>query len=170
LKRQFLAISCSVLMLLPMGCSTTALGKAQTASNVIAAIFTIAQDEVGAIPVQDQAIYSGFVTLGLTLNSQLNTCIGAAGSQTGKAAFLACFNTFVQGLNSPTELAQLRLLSGKTQGTVQKYLVAVITGVNVAFSFFGGTPATAPTVGTAPTAAELHELQRNPRIQLAMGL
>ena len=157
-------------MLLPMGCSSNSLANAQKASNVIGAIIAVAQAETPAIPAQDQAAYTGWVTLLSTFQSQLNTCISAASTSGGKTAFLGCFNAFASGLNSPAELAQLRILSASTQGKVQLYVVAIITGVNVALQFFGGTPATTPTVGAAPTAAELHQLQRNPRIQLAMGL
>lgn len=148
-----------------IGCS--ALQKAQTAANVIGAILAVAQAEVPAVPPADQAGYSGFVTLGQSLDSQLQACIVAANTGVTKSGkFLACFNGFAAGLGSPAEQAQLRLLSASTRAKVQLYLVGVIAGVNVAVQSFGGTKLQAPAVGPAPAAAEIREL----RTQVERGL
>lgn len=147
------------------GC--TGLEKAQTAANVISAVLAVAQAELPAVPPADQAAYSGFVTLGQSLDSQLQACIVAANASVSKSGkFLACFNGFAAGLASPAEQAQLRLLNDKTRAKVQLYLVGVIAGVNVAVQSFGGTKLQAPVIGPAPAAAELREL----RIQVERGL
>lgn len=140
------------------GCS--ALEKAQTAANVIGAILAVAQAEIPAVPPADQAGYSGFVTLGQALDSQLQACIVAANAGVTKSGkFLACFNGFAAGLASPAEQAQLRLLNDKTRAKVQLYLVGVIAGVNVAVQSFGGTKLQAPVIGPAPASADLRALR-----------
>src|SRR5579871_1053987 len=92
------------------GCN--AADAARRAQSVIAAVLQIAQAEEPVLPPTDAAIVAPWVTLGVTLDGQLETCLATAitnGSK--KSAFLACFNTFSQGLLGPTELAQLRVLS-----------------------------------------------------------
>ena len=141
-----------------VGCS--AYTVATHASAVIGAILQVAAAEEVVVPVADQAAYTSFVNLGQSLNTQLNSCIASANSGLTKSGkFLACFNGFAQGLSSPAELAQLRLLSAGTQSKVQLYIVGIVTGVNVAIAAFGGTQATAPTVSEAmPTPNQLQEL------------
>lgn len=143
------------------------LEKAQTAANVIAGVLAIAQAEAPSVPAADQPIYNGFVTLGLSLESQLQSCIVSANSGMTKGGkFLACFNGFAAGLASPAEQAQLRLLSSGVGKKVQLYLVGIVAGVNVAVLQFGGNKVQAPAVAPAPSAAEIREL----RTQVERGL
>src|SRR5579864_4021966 len=103
------------------------------ASNVIAAILQVAQAEVSVVPAADQVAYANFVTLGITLQTQLQTCIESADSGMSKSGkYLACFNGFATGLSSPAELTQLHLLSPDVQKKVQLYLAAITVGVNTA--------------------------------------
>lgn len=150
------------LALLTGGCNGQSLAtKAQAA---ISAALTIAQVEESVVPVQDQKIYTNFVNLGITLDTQLGTCITNVSGIMGKSAkFLSCFNTFAQGLLSPTELAELRILSGPTQNKVELYISAVVAGVNTAVAFFGGTNIPVPTVGAPPTAAQLQPVLNSMR-------
>jgi len=134
---------------------------ASTTSRVIGAILQVAAAEEPNLPAVDQGAFTSFVTLGQTLNAQLGTCLTAANSSTlGKSGkFLACFNTFASGLNSPSELTALRLLSPATQAKVQLYITGIVTGVNVAVAAFGGAQAATPTVSQVqPTPAQLQQL------------
>lgn len=133
---------------------------ATTAQKVIGAVLQVAVAEEPAIPPADQPAYTSFVGLAQTLDSQLGTCINTANSGMSKSAkFLACFNAFAAGLNTPGELAALRVTSPSTQSKAELYIVAVITGVNVAVAAFGGTPATAPTVAAVqPSQDDLRSL------------
>jgi hypothetical protein len=140
------------------GCTQSSQQQAQDFSNVVGTVLSIAQADAGVVPAQDQAVYTSFVNLGITLHTQLNTCISASGASGAKATFLACFNTFAGGLISPAELAQLRLLSAGTQSKAQLIVTAIITGVDIALTAFGGTPAPTPAISATPTtAAELHD-------------
>lgn len=149
--------------LLMTGCN--AQQTAQKAAAIIGAAFAAAQQDISAVPQQDQAAYSNFVTLGQTLDHQLQACLAASGTKSAK--LLACFNGFAAGLNSPAELVQLRILSGPSQNKVQKYLDFAIAAVNIAVAAYGGSEVTAPQVQPTPTPkAELRQMYQ----QLERGL
>ena len=135
------------------GCN--GLATATKAQNVITAVLTVAKAEVALVPPQDQAGYTNFVNLGITLDGQLGNCItnvkGLMGMGTGPK-FAACFTTFASGLTTPAELAQLRILSTGTQGRVGLYLTGIVAGVNLIVAF------TAPAVAPPPTAQQMHDL------------
>lgn len=129
-------------------------------SNVIAAILQVASAETAAIPAADQAAYTNFVTLGQTLEGQLQKCIAAADSGMKKSGkYLACFNGFATGLNSPAEMAQLRILAPDTQKKVQLYLTAITVAVNTAVAAFGGTQSAPPSITQSPSKADLEQLR-----------
>lgn len=134
---------------------------AQDAYKAVEAIVAVAQVEAAAVPAQDRAAYNSFVSLAGTLSDQLNTCINTSGTKSAK--LLVCFNAYAAGLNSPTELAQLRVLSPASQKKAQLYIVAIVAGVNVALREFGGASAqvTAPVITPAvlPATAELDQLR-----------
>lgn len=157
--KKFLAVAVlAIFGFTVVGCS--ALQKAQDASKVIGAILAVAQAEEPVIPAADQAIYTGFVNLGISLQGQLNTCIAGVSGVSKSSAFLGCFNTFASGLATPSELAQLRVLSSGSVSKVQLYLAGIIAGVNVAVDSFGGSTVAVPTVAPAPaTAAQLQQLR-----------
>ena len=137
------------------GCNATQ--DAQQAEAVITSIVSIAQSEEAVLPPADAAILTPWANLGATLDGQLKTCITSASAAGGKkAAFLACFNTFSQGLLSSAELAQLRIVSPASQAKVQLIVTALSTGLNVAITAMGGTPTPPPQVAARqPTPGEL---------------
>lgn len=143
------------------GCNATQ--DAQRAEAVIASIVGIAQAEESALPAADAAILTPWANLGATLDGQLKTCITSASAGGGKkAAFLACFNTFSQGLLGSTELAQLRVVSPASQAKVQLIVTAVSTGLNVAIAAMGGVPTSTPQVAERqPTRGELVAFARH---------
>lgn len=164
----FLAVAIVIPSISMSGCSaSTAATKAQA---VIGGILQVAQAEIQpgstAIPAKDLPAVTAWVNLGVTLNAQLGSCNSAAtAAGNKKAAFLACFNTFVNGLLSPSELTQLRVISPSSQSKVILWATAAALGVNVAIAAFGGTevatPVTVPATTTAaPSTADLEHLRR----------
>lgn len=159
----------AVLGLLVAGAGCNAYDAATRASNVVAAIINVADAETPSVPAADQATYAGFVTLAKTLEAQLQTCLAAADSGMSKSSkMLSCFNSFAVGLNSPTELAALRVMNPGTQSTVQKYVTAITVGLNAAVGYFGGTASKPPVITQAPTAEELRGVYQTPQVQAAL--
>lgn len=153
--KKFLCITAVACGLALAGCS--AQQKALDVYNVLEGIVAVAQAEAPNIPVADQATYNSLVALAGTLDDQLHVCITASGTKSAK--LLACFNAYAAGLASPTELAQLRILSPATQHKVQLYVTSIVAGVNVAVRFYGGSQVAVPAVAPAPaTKAEMREL------------
>jgi hypothetical protein len=96
------------------------------------------------------------VNLGIGLDSQLATCVSNVSGLVGKGAkFSSCFTTFAQGLLSPSEQAQLRILSASSQSKVSLYVTGIVAGVNIIVAFI------APPVGPAPSASELRDLRQH---------
>jgi len=148
------------------GCTNTA-QVAISVQSAIGSIFDVAIADVpslqqaGAFSAADATAISGFLQAGKTLDGQLGTCItDATNAGSKKVAFLSCFNTFANGLMSPAELAQLRILSPGAQQRVQLWVTAATLALNTAISAAGGTPTPVPvTIGTsaAPSTEELRE-------------
>jgi hypothetical protein len=151
--------------------SCNALSTAQNFENIINGVLNIAKAEEPVLSPADAAILTPWVNLGVALSAQNQACItsaGAAGSK--KAAFLACFNGFAAGLLTPSELAQLRLISPDAQGKVQLYVTAFVIGINAALTSFGGTATPVPTVAAVqPTSADLHAFARQLNLSPAFG-
>lgn len=162
-------VSPTILLLLSAGCNPTT--TAQDFANVITGILNIAKAEIPALPPADGAIVSQWTTLGTTLDGQLRSCVTAATAAGGKkSAFLACFNTFTQGLLSTTELAQLRVISSASQSKVQLWVTAVSLGVNAALTAFGGAAQPAPQVSAEqPTRAALEAFARANNLPVSLA-
>jgi hypothetical protein len=157
-KPAHIAVSILATLALALACAgCNASDAAQRAQSVVAAVLQIAQAEEPALPPSDAAIVTPWVTLGVTLDGQLETCLATATTNgSKKSAFLACFNTFSQGLLSPAELAQLRVLSPASQKTAQLWITAISVGINVAVPLLGGTAQAPPAVSSIPpTSREL---------------
>ena len=154
--KKFLLIPLVALSLVLGGCNAAAV--ATRTQNIVAGVIAIAQADIpvleqgGTISAADAPIVNAYLALGVSLDSQLAACNqNAISAGSKKAAFLGCFNAFSNGLLSPSELAQLRVLSPKAQNQTIIWVTAIALGVNVAFDAFGGTPIMTPvTVGTAP--------------------
>lgn len=168
-RRLSVVASLIVVLAVVAGCNATT--TAQDFANVVTGILNIAKAEIPALPPADGAIVAQWTTVGTTLDAQLQSCItGATAAGGKKAAFLACFNTFAAGIASPTELAQLRVLSTGSQSKVQLWVTAIILGVNAALTSLGGTPAGTPQMADAqPTHAALAQLARRAGVNPAYG-
>lgn len=148
----FLALSFPIFL---AGCNSTQ--TAQKFSTVFAGILSVAQADEPALPAVDAAIVNHWVTLGQTLDAQLNTCITTTGGK--KAKIAGCITGFGSGLTNQAELAQLRILTPGTQTKIQVIATAVVLAVNAALAQFGGAPQATPVVSPAPaTSAQLHQL------------
>lgn len=167
IRKLFLVPLLAFVLVFDTGCNASA--TASRAQAVVAGILAIAQADVpvleqgGTISATDAPIVNAYLALGVTLNGQLATCISSAVTAGSKsAAFLACFQTFTNGLLSPAELAQLRLLSPRAQSQTVLWVTAIALGVNVALDAFGGnTIATPVAVGASvtPSTAQLEALR-----------
>lgn len=159
--KNILAVCVLSITLTMTGC--TAQQTAQNISNVVAGILSIAQQEEQALPPADVAVMTPWVTLGISLNAQTNTCIAAAGNT--KAKLATCLTTFVGGLLSPQELAQLRILSPATQKKVQLYATAALIAINGALTQWGQPAQPNPTIAPATSAADLRVLSAQLRAE-----
>lgn len=162
------------LLMVPVLCAfaltgCTAAQGAQTADSVIKGILAVAQDEEAALPASDAAIMAPWVSLGQTLEGQLASCISGATSGGSKSsAFVGCFNTFASGLLNPTELAQLRIMTAKSQSHVQLVVTTIAIAVNGAFTAYNAATQTAPVITAAPSTAELQDFRES--VENKMGL
>lgn len=160
---------CASLVFTPLyGCN--AQSDAQKAENVIQGILNVASSDIAVVPTADQLAFKNYFALAQTLLNQTESCTNGLSSLSKSASFLACFNTFTAGLLSSSELAQLRLLSTTTQSRVQLYVTAIVTAVNVAVNYFGGSAVSTPAIAATPvTSGELNALRHNPILLQAIG-
>ena len=120
LSRSFLVLSLCALMPLA-GCNHYA--DAQNTVTVIGEIITTAQSDLpslqaaGVFSATEATAVTNYLTGAQRLDVQTGTCLAAIGANGAKAALLACFTVFANGLVSPTELADLR--NPESQGAGQ---------------------------------------------------
>ena len=151
MKKKLLAVTVTLAVLFTGACSAQ---QAATTQRVIAAIIDTFRAEIPVLPAQDQLPATQFAALAVTLDNQLAQCISTVPTVMGtKGRVQSCFSIFATGLLSPAELAQLRVLSGKSQARVQLVVTGIVAAVNIWIAF------DTPVVGPAPSAAELQELR-----------
>jgi hypothetical protein len=153
LTSSFLALSLCVLIPIA-GCNKFA--DAQNTIGVIAQIVSTAQSDLPSLQASGvftaaEAIavtnYLGAVSL---LDTQAGTCLTAIGKNGANAALVACFTTFANGLVSPAELADLRVLNPKAQARVQLWVTAFALAINAGAEFFGGATSAPPQIADQP--------------------
>lgn len=157
-KSGSLAILAAVLLVPVFFVGCSAQQDAQYFSNVIQGILQIGQAEIQQFPVGDQPIVQGFVSGGLSLQGQLNTCIAASGSTKTKLAI--CFGTFAAGFASPAELNSLRVTNANTQHNVIVFATGTVIAINQLLTKWGQPTIALPAITPAApaTSAELHML------------
>jgi hypothetical protein len=168
------AVVLLVAMLTVAGCNTYQ--AALNAVNTAGQIFTIAQQDLpaleasGVIPAKDVPAVTGWLNAGIALQGQAKTCVTAAGTSGTKAALGNCLFVFANGLVSPTELANLRLLDKNTQQKVELWATAAVLAADGYCVIEGCTQASPPVITqAAPTAEELHNLRVEAGIPNAYG-
>jgi hypothetical protein len=153
MKKTSLAALPLLVIFFIAGCSP--LKTAQNFQNVIAGVIAIAKVDAPALPAQDQAVLTPWINFLSSADTQLQTCITAAGTNGKKATFLACFNAFA----NPTELATLRVISAKSQSSAVLWITAIVVGVNAGLDFFGGAQVPPPVIQSASASkSDLHNL------------
>lgn len=167
MKKQFLAVLAAIALSFGIaGCNASQV--AQGAFKVVSTALIFANDELpvlqstNVVSASESAALGAYLSFVGNLNGQYESCITNAQNTVLKNAgkFLACLNTFSQGLADPKELASLRVLNPKAQAKAQLWIAAVQTGINIAVIDLGGMQSPAPVVGPAPTSAELHDFAR----------
>jgi hypothetical protein len=157
--KRIIAVVCLSVCLVISGCNPYQ--RAEMVNKVVASVLAIAGAEVPQFPANEQPIITGFVTAGTSLNTAYGACIDNANQAMLKksAKFLDCLGIFSKALNDPQLLAQLRVLNPKSTKQVQLWLTGVTVAVNEAIIWFGGQAPPTPTVGPAPSTAELREFK-----------
>ena len=147
---------------------------------VIGQLLTLAQDDLpslqvsGVITSGDQVAFGNWLAAGQTLLTQAQTCVSGLGASGSGSALASCVNTFATGLLSPTEQAQLRIISPAAQKKVTLYVTAIVLATNFAAQLINANQSTTPPVGStagpAPTSTELRELRIRLNLSPAYGL
>jgi len=153
--------------------------KVVAALGVVGQILTLAQDDLptlqvtGVLTSADVTNFGNWLAAGQTLLGQAQGCVNGLGSGGSASALAACVNTFATGLISPTEQAQLRIISPGAQKKVTLYVTAVVLAANFAAQIIKATQVQTPTVGTtpapAPSTQELHDLRMRLGLSPAYG-
>lgn len=146
--KKFLAVPV-LLALSSIGCGS-AYQTAQQFQTVLTGILNLGQADISALPAADQPAVTQWIQAGQTLNTQLGSCIAAAGTSAKPAAFGSCFDTFAAGLTSPAELAQLRVLSAASQQKVELIATAAILAVNGALAVYQLATQPQPQIAANP--------------------
>jgi hypothetical protein len=140
----------------------------QTGLNVADQVVELAQDDIpglvasGVLSQADGTAAGNWLTGADTILKQGITCTGATGATS--AIIVGCVTTVANGLTSPAEQADLRIISASGQRKVTLYVTAVIFAVNGVEDIAKLVHTTVPTVGSSPTPApapgyaELHAL------------
>lgn len=156
------------------GCNTYQ--AALTAVNTAGQVIAIAQDDLpaleasGVIPAADGPVVTAWLSAASTLQGQAKTCVTSAGTSGTKAALGNCLFVFANGLTSPAELANLRVLSKSSQQKVELWATGVTLAADGYCVIEGCTQAAPPVITqTAPTAEELHDLRVEAGISPAYG-
>jgi hypothetical protein len=143
------------------GC--TAYNDATNSVQVIGGIISLAQADLpeliaaGAFSATEGATVQQWLAGLSTLDTQAANCVQSAHvAGNKKAAFLACFTIFANGLVTPAELALFRVMNPKAQQKIQLWVTAATLAFNAIIAILGGSALTAPTVAqNAPTHEEL---------------
>jgi hypothetical protein len=148
-----------------MGCNPYS--TANDTALVIGQIVSLAQADLpslaatGVFSSSEQTTASNYLAALQAADSQASTCVASAHTAGNKkGAFLTCFNTFAAALQSPAELALLRVLNPKAQAKVQLWVTAVTLALNGALDALGAQQATTPQIAAAgPSSADLFVLR-----------
>jgi hypothetical protein len=142
-------VGCSVQksLSIALGVVNTAIGLAQSDIPALEA--------AGTFSTSDGTALTKWLNGASALDTQAQVCINTVGTSGTKAALAPCVNAFGEGLLSPTEQADLDIISPAAQAKVTLYVTAVVLAVDVAADLVDGTKITAPVVGTAPPANQV---------------
>ena len=149
------------------------------ALGIVQQVISLAQADLPALQVAgtlsqaDVTAATNWLSAASTIVGQGQTCVAGLGAGGSTAALANCVNTIGTGLLSPTEMAQLRIISPKAQRSVTIYVTAIVLGVNAAAQIVKATQTATPTVGAAPgvtpTAQEMDDFKARLHLNPAYG-
>jgi len=94
----------------------------------------------GVITPQEETSVLGYLKFANDANGAFGNCASQAHAAGNKAgAFTACAQTFLTTLNTPSELALIRVGNPQAQQEIQTIVTGVITGVNAVIAALGGS-------------------------------
>ena len=94
----------------------------------------------GVITPQEETSVLGYLKFANDANGAFGNCASQANAAGNKAgAFTACAQTFLTTLNTPSELALIRVGNPQAQQEIQTIVTGVITGVNAVIAALGGS-------------------------------
>src|ERR1700690_1651523 len=158
-----------ILMIVPLlafclnlsGCS--AYNDTLAGLNTLGQIITVAEADIptleaaGTFSAADAAAAQSWLQGLGAIQSQSVACVNTVGSKGAKASFAVCVTEFGIGLLSPTEMADLRLLSPSAQKQATIWVTALVLAANAVSVIVNATPVVAPVVGTSPSAQDLRD-------------
>lgn len=124
-----------------------------SALNVVQQVISLAQADLPALQVAgtlsqaDVTAFGNWLAAANMIVSQGQTCVMGVGAGGATSALANCVNIIGTGLLSPTEQAQLRIISPKAQRNVTIYVTAVVLGVNAVAQIVKATQTATPPVG-----------------------
>lgn len=136
-----------------------------SALNVVQQVIMLAQADLPALQVAgtlssaDMGAITNWLSAASTIVAQGQTCVAGLGAGGATSALANCVNTIGTGLLSPTEMAQLRIISPKAQHSVTIYVTAVVLGVNAVAAIVSATQTATPPVGGATASVSPDELR-----------
>jgi hypothetical protein len=157
IKKLGIFAACALLALSLGGCSTQSKVSADLA--IIGTVIGLAQSDIpslvsaGKLSASDGTALGDYLGGADALLGQAQVCVNTLGSGGKAVDLLSCVNDFGVGLLSPSEQADLRLISPAAQSQVTIYVTAIVLADNVAIALLGGTPVAIPVVGSAPAAS-----------------
>ena len=119
-----LMLAICVFVMMPIGCNDPGAVAAKAANDVATAIgaaeTTIGQLQAGGtISAAEAKNILGYLNAANSLDSQFISCIGTVHAAKGAASgYLTCAQTFLNGLQDPAELANLRVSNPASQQKV----------------------------------------------------
>jgi len=137
-------ICLSLTLLLMAGCSdpygASAKAAADIAAGVGAGLSTVQSLATNGTITKAEAINAaGYLKFVNDADGSFETCIGAAHSLATKTgAFTACTQTFVTGLNNPTELALIHVANTQASQTLSAVANGFVTGLQALSVSLGG--------------------------------
>jgi hypothetical protein len=172
-KRLFLAIP--VLLAFAL-CGCSAFNDTLNGLNVVGQIVAVAQADLpalqaaGTFSAADETAAQNWLSGVASIQAQAVSCVNTIGSKGAKSAFAGCVTAIGTGLLSPTEMAQLRILSPKAQKQVTIWVTAVVLATNAVAAIVNAAPTVTPAIVLPPASTqELNEFKSRLNLDPAWG-
>jgi len=137
-------LSLAGIMLLLISCADPYGAAAKTAADIAAGVgaglSTVQSLHVSGTITEPEALNAaGYLKFVNDADGAFETCIGAAHTAATKTgAFTSCTQTFVTGLNNPTELALIHVANTQASQTLSAIASGFVTGLQTLSASLGG--------------------------------